>query len=100
MLRVVVAVVLGGSASVAAADHWAELPPEARVAPLGVGFLLPYLPITPGLVRAARVVLHLACVTGGLGLQSRASFAIATLAASYVLLVPQLGGAGGNPDRG
>jgi hypothetical protein len=37
--------------------------------------------------------MYAACVTGALGLFSRASFALLTVTAAYVLLIPQLGGA-------
>jgi hypothetical protein len=93
VFRVTVAVVIAASSSAMVAPEWAALPGAARVAPLGVGFLLPHLPITPEFVTGVRAVMYAACVTGALGLFSRASFALVTVTAAYVLLIPQLGGA-------
>jgi hypothetical protein len=93
VFRVTVAVVIAASSSAMVAPDWAALPSATRVAPLGVGFLLPHLPITPELVTGVRAVMYAACVTGALGLFSRASFALVTVTAAYVLLIPQLGGA-------
>lgn len=92
VFRATIAFVIAMSSSVAVADHWAALPEGARVAPIGVGWLLPILPIEPASIRIARLVLWAACVTGLVGLFSRASFAIIALCLSYVLLAPQLGG--------
>jgi hypothetical protein len=47
VFRVTVAVVIAASSSAMVAPDWAALPSATRVAPLGVGFLLPHLPITP-----------------------------------------------------
>ncbi|MBK7155860.1 MAG: HTTM domain-containing protein [Sandaracinaceae bacterium] len=93
VFRVTVALVIAASSSAMVAVDWAALPVATRVAPLGVGFLLPHLPITPALVTGVRAVMYAACVTGALGLFSRASFALVTVSAAYVLLIPQLGGA-------
>lgn len=93
IFRITMAVFLAWNESVVLADAAAELPAAARVAPLGVGWLVPVLPMTPALVRGVRLVLWGACVTGGLGLFSRTSFTVAALAASYVMLAPQLTGA-------
>lgn len=93
VFRVTVSVLLLTSASAAVAPAWAELPPDTRVAPLGVGWLVPHLVITRDSVELARVVLRLAALTSALGLFTRASLASMALCASYVLLVPQLGGA-------
>jgi hypothetical protein len=93
VFRITVAVVTAASSSAMVAPDWAALPSATRVAPLGVGFLLPHLPITPELVTGVRAVMYAACVTGALGLFSRASFALLTASAAYVLLIPQLGGA-------
>lgn len=93
VFRVTVALVIAASSSARVAVDWAAMPGATRVAPLGVGFLLPHLPITPELVTGVRAVMYAACVTGALGLFSRASFALLTVTAAYVLLIPQLGGA-------
>jgi len=93
VFRITVALVIAASSSAHVAVEWAALPAAARVAPLGVGFLLPHLPISPELVSGARALMYAACVTGAVGLFSRASFALLSVSAAYVLLIPQLGGA-------
>ena len=84
---------LSFSTSIASAPQWASLPTAARTLPLGVAWLAPHLPIDPDTVGAARVVFHLACVLGAIGLFTRASWIAVTLSAFFLLLVPQLGGA-------
>lgn len=93
VFRVTVACVIAASTSAQVAVEWAALPAGARVAPLGVGLLLPRLPISPELVTGVRALMYAGCVTGAIGLFSRASFGVITLTAGYVLLIPQLGGA-------
>ena len=92
-LRITVACVLSFSTSIASAPQWAALPPAARTTPLGVGWLALHLPIDPDTVSAARVVFHLACGLGAVGLFTRASWMLVTVTAFFLLLVPQLGGA-------
>jgi hypothetical protein len=58
-----------------------------------VGWLLPYLPIDPSTVHGVHLFFQVACVLGIVGLASRVAFAVIALTASYLLLVPQLGGA-------
>jgi hypothetical protein len=93
VFRITIAIFLAWNESVVLSDSIASLPPEARVAPIGVGWLVPLLPITPALVRAVRWILWAACLTGGVGWCARASFAVASMAAFYVMLAPQLTGA-------
>src|SRR5688500_14631798 len=92
VFRVTVAIVIATSGSVAVADEWAALPIAARTVPLGVGWIVPHLPIDPSIVRIVRAILYAACACAAIGIFSRASFAIVALALSYVLLIPQLGG--------
>lgn len=93
IVRVTVAVVLTLSTSVAAAPAWAALPSATRTIPLGVGWLVPLLSIDPGSVSLARIVFHLACALGALGLFTRAAWIVVSVTAFFLLLVPQLGGA-------
>lgn len=93
VFRITVALVIAQSHSVAVATTWAALPSATRTAPLGVGWLLPHLPIDPASVAFMRGVLLLACALGALGVFTRASFTIISLTAAYVLLIPELGGA-------
>jgi hypothetical protein len=92
-LRITVALVLLSSGSIASAERWAALPEAARTAPYGVGWLLPYLVIDPATVHVVRLLFQLACLCGALGLFSRGSFIVVSITASYLLLIPQLGGA-------
>ncbi len=93
VFRITIALVVLTSTSAMVAPDWASMPPETRVAPLGVGWLVPHLVITEPLVRFVRGLMYAACITGALGLASRLSFAVITACAFYVLLIPQLGGA-------
>ena len=93
IFRVTVAFVLLNSTSIASAERWAALPAAARTAPYGVGWLLPYLAIDPSTVHGVHLFFQVACVLGIVGLASRVAFAVIALTASYLLLVPQLGGA-------
>lgn len=93
VLRITVACVLSLSTSIASAPEWATLPEATRTVPLGVGWLVPLLPIDAGTATWVRIAFHVACVLGGLGLFTRASWIAIALSCSYLLLVPQLGGA-------
>lgn len=93
MLRISVVAVLLRSASVASAERWAALPEAARTLPLGVGWLVPHLPIDPATVRLAQLALWLVGGIALVGLFTRAALALLVPLAFYLLLVPQLGGA-------
>lgn len=93
VVRITVACVLSFSTSVAAAPAWAALPGRARTLPLGVGWLVPHLPIDPDTTNAMRAVFHGALLFGAIGLFTRASWIVASIATFFLLLVPQLGGA-------
>ncbi len=93
IFRMTIAATLATSTSASVAASWAGLPPEVRVAPLGVGWLLPHLTITPERVVFVRAIMLLAALGALVGLFTRTSLAVLTIASAYVLLVPQLGGA-------
>lgn len=93
VIRITVACVLSLSTSIAVAPEWAALPVAARTVPWGVGWLVPWLPIDPETVSVVRVIFHVACVLGALGLFTRVSWVIVALTTFFLLLVPQLGGA-------
>lgn len=57
----------------------ARLPPAVRTVPLGWRHAAHALPLSVAQAELARVVLLIATLTGGLGLFSRASFAVVTL---------------------
>ena len=93
VLRITVAVVLLLSTSIWAAPEWAALPEAARTIPHGVGWLVPLLRIDPPTVELALLVFRVACALGAIGLVTRASWLVIASTSSYLLLVPQLGGA-------
>jgi hypothetical protein len=93
VLRITVAVVLLLSTSIWAAPEWAALPEAARTIPHGVGWLVPWLRIDPPTVELVLLVFRWASVLGAVGLVTRASWVVIASTASYLLLVPQLGGA-------
>ena len=74
------------------AERWSDVPAALRVAPVGVGWALRALPISPALVHLASVVLTLSAVLGLIGLFTRPALIAVTLSLAYLLLVPQLGG--------
>jgi hypothetical protein len=93
MFRITLSLVVASSSSAQVASEWARLPEAARVAPVGVGWLLPYLAVEPALASGAHSLLLMASASACVGWFSRASFALITGALFYLLLIPQLGGA-------
>ncbi len=45
MFRITLSLVVASSSSAQVASEWARLPEAARVAPVGMGWLLPYLAV-------------------------------------------------------
>jgi hypothetical protein len=68
------------------------VPHELQMAPFGVGWLLPHLPISKSLMTFAVTLLIIVCVTGLLGLFTRTSAVLALIASFYVLGVPEFYG--------
>jgi predicted DCC family thiol-disulfide oxidoreductase YuxK len=71
---------------------FSSFPHQLQSAPYGVGWLLPYIPISKSLVTTASNLLILACITGIIGLFARASSLLALLLALYVLGITQFYG--------
>jgi predicted DCC family thiol-disulfide oxidoreductase YuxK len=69
-----------------------KVPHELQMAPFGVAWLLPYLPVSKSLMTIAVVLLIAACVTGILGLFTRTSAVLALIGSFYVLGVPEFYG--------
>jgi hypothetical protein len=88
---VVCAVVLASS-EVHDARRWAIAASSLRAASPPFDFPLASLPITPASTDIAYALLVAGCALGLVGLLSRTSLVIATLAASYLLGIPQLVG--------
>jgi len=69
-----------------------KVPHVLQMAPFGVGWLLPHLPISASSMTLAVILLILACVTGTIGLFARTSAFFALIGAFYVLGVPEFYG--------
>jgi predicted DCC family thiol-disulfide oxidoreductase YuxK len=84
---------LAALSSDASATMWfSTFPHQLQVAPFGVGWLLPYVPISPSLVTIASTVLVVVCITGFLGIFARASSVVALILALYVMGITQIYG--------
>jgi predicted DCC family thiol-disulfide oxidoreductase YuxK len=76
-----------------AATLWfAGFPKSLQVAPYGVGWLLPHLPISPQLVSIASILFMTVCVAGVLGIFARTSALLASVLGFYVLGITQFFG--------
>src|SRR5579872_2580406 len=71
---------------------FSTLPRALQIAPFGVGWLLPHLPISKSLMTMAVILLFAACVMGIVGLFTRTSAAIAFVVSLYVLGMSQFYG--------
>jgi hypothetical protein len=69
-----------------------NVPHELQMAPFGVGWLLPHLPISQSSMTIAITLLTVVCVTGLLGLFTRISVVLALIGSFYVLGVPEFYG--------
>jgi predicted DCC family thiol-disulfide oxidoreductase YuxK len=75
-----------------ATDWFSSFPHQLQIAPFGVGWLLAYVPISKPLMTAATSLLIIVCITGLIGLFSRASSILALVLALYVLGITQIYG--------
>ncbi len=71
---------------------YAEFPKVLEVAPYGVGWLLPHLPINPQLAQIASILFMALCVAGVLGIWARGSALLAALTGLYVMGITQFFG--------
>src|SRR5215468_2733325 len=71
---------------------FSQCPPELRFPPVGLGWLLPYVPVNPTAVAFTAVMLRACCLSALVGLFSRTSAGLAALLSVYVLGIPQLYG--------
>jgi len=69
-----------------------RVPRELQMAPFGMGWLLPYLPISEFSMNIAVTLLFIVCVTGLVGLFTRTSSVLALFTSFYVLGVPEFYG--------
>lgn len=93
VLRVVVFGLLLVEASRDGDAHWfSQLPAALRVAPPGLGWALPHIPLDPTLVLVAQSAFVVLCVLAMLGCFTRLVAPAAVALGVYVLGVPQLFG--------
>src|SRR5262249_24368402 len=92
VLRIVFFTVLFQFVDVRHVVWFSQIPPELRFPPVGVGWLLPYVPINPSAVTLTAVMLRVCCLSALVGLFSRTSAGLAALLSLYVLGVPELYG--------
>ncbi len=69
-----------------------SVPHALQMAPLGVGWLLPHLPVSHASMISAVTFLYLVCATGLLGFFARTSALLALIGSFYVLGVPEFYG--------
>ena len=92
VFRVVVGVVMLRLPDLHDASRWAALPVDVRTAPVGLEGIAAVVPIAPGVVHGAYLVLVAALITATLGVATRLSWLLVTALGLYVLGVPQLAG--------
>src|SRR5262249_43840391 len=92
VLRIVFFAVLFQFVDVEHVVWFSQIPPELRFPPVGVGWLLPYVPINPAAVALTATMLRVCCLSALVGLFSRTSAGLAALLSLYLLGVPQLYG--------
>ena len=72
--------------------QFSGFPSELRVAPIGIGWLIDILPITPAWATVATYLFLLACISALLGFFPRTSAAFSVILGFYVLGIPQFFG--------
>jgi predicted DCC family thiol-disulfide oxidoreductase YuxK len=71
---------------------FSQIPAELRVAPIGLGWLLDYLPINPTWVRVSSTLLLVCSFTAMIGLFTCTSALLTVVLSFYVLGIPQFYG--------
>jgi predicted DCC family thiol-disulfide oxidoreductase YuxK len=75
------------------ATMWfSSFPHQLQIAPFGIGWLLPYVPISRPLVVVASSLLIVVCIAGFIGLFARASALLGLLLGLYVFGITQVYG--------
>lgn len=72
--------------------NFSTLPKDLQFAPMGMGWLLPHLPINPSLASSAFLVCKIACFMSMIGWMTRLSTIVAAVTGFYVLGIPQFYG--------
>jgi Vitamin K-dependent gamma-carboxylase len=89
VFRIAVAAALLLAPDLYDAPRWAALPPELRAAPTAMERALEWIPVTPRLASIAFAFALAGGVASLVGLYARAALTVTTLAALYLLGIPQ-----------
>jgi len=92
VFRVVLFYIILNSVDIPTVVWFSQIPAELRVAPIGVQWLIDYLPINPTWATTASVLLIIASFTGMIGLFSRTSAILVVILGFFVLGIPQFYG--------
>jgi predicted DCC family thiol-disulfide oxidoreductase YuxK len=92
VLRIVFFAVLFRCVDVEHVVWFSQIPPELRFPPIGVGWLLPYVPVDSATAASVAAILRVCCLSALVGFFSRTSAGLAALLSVYVLGIPQLYG--------
>jgi predicted DCC family thiol-disulfide oxidoreductase YuxK len=92
ILRIVLFAVLFRCVDVEHVVWFSSIPPELRFPPIGLGWLLPYVPVDPTTAAFTAAILRVCCFSALVGFFSRTSAGLAALLSVYVLGIPQLYG--------
>lgn len=92
VFRIVIFFVLANIRYVEQAITMSALPSVFLVPPEGLEFILPHVPISPGIVRPLAAVYVIACLMAMIGLYTRTSATVAVLLGIYVLGIVQFYG--------
>jgi hypothetical protein len=92
VFRIVLFAALLGYLDVSQVVLFSRFPADLRVAPIGIGWLIDILPMSPAWAGAASYLFVLVCVSGFLGFFSRTSATLALVLGFYVLGIPQFFG--------
>jgi len=92
VFRIIFFWTLFSSVDTSYAAWFGQVPPELRVAPAGLGWMLRYVPIDETWVTFSCYLLRGLCVTGMIGLFSRSSALLAAILGFYVHGIPSFFG--------
>ncbi len=92
VLRIVFFAVLFHCVDVEHVVWFSQIPPDLRFPPIGLGWLLPYVPVDPTTAAFTAAMLRVCCLSALVGFFSRTSAGLAALLSVYILGIPQLYG--------
>jgi len=92
VFRVVLFYTIFNSVNISYVVWFSQIPTELRVAPIGLGWLLDYLPINPTWAGVSATLLLVCSCTAMIGLFTRTSALLTVVLSFYVLGIPQFYG--------